>query len=420
MSQVTVNGHTYSDAGESANDMRNGGHRTHLLPMIGDAVVDLAAKVSAATTQAALATSNGAAQVALAESAAQTAINAPGTSATSATSATIALGSTTITIQTGKNLVVGMFVQMAYTITPTIFMNGVVTSYNSGTGSLSIDVSATNGSGTYTDWTVSLSTYAQPGTLPAGTSTTSATIARGSTTITTQPGLAFSVGQEVAIAYTPTPTIKMTGTVTAYNPSTGSLTVNITNVNGNGTYTDWTVSLSTPAAYGLQTLWVPAGAMVPRSTSGAAPGNVETITNKLMIKTLDFDTAAAEYAQFSVRMPKAWDKSPVTASFLWSHAATVTNFGVEFAIQAVAISDDDALDVAFGAAQVIADTGGTTNDLYVSGNTPAITIGGIPTDGDLVFFQAYRNVSSGSDTMAIDARLHGITIFYTLNGVSDA
>ena len=39
MTQVTVNGNTYSDAGESAKDMRDGGHRTHLLPMVGDVMV---------------------------------------------------------------------------------------------------------------------------------------------------------------------------------------------------------------------------------------------------------------------------------------------------------------------------------------------------------------------------------------------
>lgn len=53
MSTVTVNGNTYSSAGESANDMRSGGHRTHLLPMLSDAVVDLAAKVAAAAASAA-------------------------------------------------------------------------------------------------------------------------------------------------------------------------------------------------------------------------------------------------------------------------------------------------------------------------------------------------------------------------------
>lgn len=48
MSQITVNGNTYSDDGAAAKDMQNGGHRTHLLPMLSDTLVDLAAKLAAA------------------------------------------------------------------------------------------------------------------------------------------------------------------------------------------------------------------------------------------------------------------------------------------------------------------------------------------------------------------------------------
>lgn len=59
MSTVTVNGNTYSDDGTASRDLTNGGHRQHLLPMLADAVVDLAAKADLATT-------NGAAQVVLA------------------------------------------------------------------------------------------------------------------------------------------------------------------------------------------------------------------------------------------------------------------------------------------------------------------------------------------------------------------
>lgn len=104
---------------------------------------------------------------ATAQSSAQTAVNAPGTNATSATSDTIATGSTTITIQTGKSIVVGMTVKMASTASPTNWMHGDVTAYNSGTGSLTVNVSAISGSGTFAAWTVSLSA---PGTqLPAQT-----------------------------------------------------------------------------------------------------------------------------------------------------------------------------------------------------------------------------------------------------------
>jgi hypothetical protein len=88
---------------------------------------------------------------------AQSALSAPGTSATSATSLTIGTGSKTLTIQTGKSIVVGMFVMIADTGTPANYMAGQVTSYTSGTGELIVDVKSTGGNGTIADWTISLS-----------------------------------------------------------------------------------------------------------------------------------------------------------------------------------------------------------------------------------------------------------------------
>lgn len=170
---------------------------------------------------------------------------------------------------------------------------------------------------------------------------------------------------------------------------------------------------------GLHTLWVPALAMSPRTTNGPSVGTAEMTTNKNMFKTLDFDTATAEYAQFAVQMPKGWNEGTVTACFVWSHAATTTNFGVSFGLQAVAVSNDDAGDVAFGTGVLAADTGGTTNDVYVSPTTSAITIAGTPQANDHVMFQVYRSVSDGGDTMAIDARLHGVQLFYTLDAGTD-
>lgn len=172
-------------------------------------------------------------------------------------------------------------------------------------------------------------------------------------------------------------------------------------------------------AGGLQTAWVPAVAMYPRLTNGPSRGTVELATNKNMLKTLDFDSATAEYAQFSIRMPKGWNEGTVTASFVWSHASTTTNFSVVWGLQAVAVSDDDAGDVAFGTAQTGTDTGGTTNDFYTSPTTSAITVAGSPAATDLVMFQVYRDVSAGGDTMAIDARLTGIHVYYTLDAPTD-
>lgn len=174
------------------------------------------------------------------------------------------------------------------------------------------------------------------------------------------------------------------------------------------------------ATAGLQTAWIPASAMVARTTNGAAPGTVETATNKVILKSLDFDTAAVEYAQFQIQMPKSWNEGTVTAAFVWSHAATTTNFGVAFGLQGLALSNDDAADAAFGTGVLAVDTGGTTNDIYITPTTAAITIAGTPQANDYVVFQVYRAVSDGGDTMAIDARLHGVQLYYTTDAATDA
>lgn len=171
---------------------------------------------------------------------------------------------------------------------------------------------------------------------------------------------------------------------------------------------------------GLHTIYVPAAAMVSRTTNGAAAGTVETTTNKVMLSTLDFDTTTQEFAQFSIRMPKSWNEGTVTASFAWSHASTTTNFGVAWAIEGVAISDGDAGDAAFGTAQQVADTGGTTNTLYVTAATSAVTIAGTPAAEDWVVFQVKRVPADAADTMAIDARLHGVTLYFTTDALTDA
>lgn len=134
---------------------------------------------STATTQAGLATTNGAAQVALATAqavaaaaSASSAANAPGTSATSATSLTIGLGSKSLVIQTGKAYSVGQFLIVAYTTTPANYMQGQITSHNSSTGDLTLNVTSIGGSGTYAAWTVSMNTaaaQAQAAVVPAAT-----------------------------------------------------------------------------------------------------------------------------------------------------------------------------------------------------------------------------------------------------------
>lgn len=169
-----------------------------------------------------------------------------------------------------------------------------------------------------------------------------------------------------------------------------------------------------------ETLWIPAAAMTPSTTNGAVSASAELATNKQMLVTLDFEAGADKYAQFAVAMPKSWNEGTVTAQFVWAHPATTVDFGVAFGLQGVAVSNDDAIDAAWGTEQLAVDTGGTTNDIYITPETAAITIAGTPAEGDVVWFRVFRDVSDAGDTMAVVAKLVGVKLFISLNAITDA
>jgi hypothetical protein len=183
---------------------------------------------------------------------------------------------------------------------------------------------------------------------------------------------------------------------------------------------DVDLTASAVAQQGLQTCFLPAGGMKSRTTNGAASGTVETATNKVMLQTLDFDAATQEYAQFGIWMPASWNESTFTFAAEWSHAATTTNFGVAWSLAAVSIGDGVSFDAARGTAVVVTDTGGNTDYGYPTAVSAAITVAGSPTNRQWVVFEISRVVANAGDTMAIDARLHGIQLFYSTDAATDA
>ena len=160
-----------------------------------------------------------------------------------------------------------------------------------------------------------------------------------------------------------------------------------------------------------------AGAMTPRTTNGAAVGLTELTTNKNMLRTLDFDTTTQEFAQFDVLMPKGWDEGTVTFQPIWTAASG--SGGVVWALQGVATGDDDGLDAAFGTEQTSTDTLLAALDRHIGPTSAAITIAGTPAEGDVVQFQIKRVPADASDTLAVDAKLLGIRLFFTVNNLSD-
>jgi len=172
---------------------------------------------------------------------------------------------------------------------------------------------------------------------------------------------------------------------------------------------------------GVQTIWVPALAMVSPTTNGAEANAVETTATKPEMKVLDFHQSTVEYAQFSIAMPKSWNEGTVTAKFYWTHATAVAT-NVVWGIQGVCVSDNDTIDATFGTGVTVTDTfHNAAEDLAISPETAAITLGGTPAEDDLAYFQVYRNSSHGDDTTnSTDARLLGVKILFTTNAENDA
>lgn len=168
---------------------------------------------------------------------------------------------------------------------------------------------------------------------------------------------------------------------------------------------------------GQHTLWIPASAMIPRTTNGAAAGSAELAVNRINLRTLDFDQTTQEYAQFFVGMPKSWDLGTVQIEFIWTAAGGAGN--VIWQGQAVAVSDDDALDAAFGTAVDVTDTLLAANDKHRC-RTGDITPAGSPAAHDTLIFQVSRKAGDAGDTHNADAKLIGCKVIYTTNAGDDA
>ena len=170
---------------------------------------------------------------------------------------------------------------------------------------------------------------------------------------------------------------------------------------------------------GKQTIWVPSTAMRPSTTAGCATlAGVETTAGRPDMLVLDFDTTTEEHAQFSIAMPKRWNLGTVTFQAFWTKSGTPTGGldGVAWGLEAVAVTADGTIDVAYGTEVVVGvDAIQTVEDLWVTAESAAVTIAGTPADDDLCFFQISRVTGSTTplDDMDVDARLLGVKLFWT-------
>lgn len=165
---------------------------------------------------------------------------------------------------------------------------------------------------------------------------------------------------------------------------------------------------------------IPAGAMLGRITNGATYGVLGMGAGKPEIPYYAFDPTTQQFVTINWDPPKSWNNGTITAIFKWAHPATTTNFGVKWGIRGAAFADAGSLNVSFGTAQEVADTGGTTDTLYISAAISAMTIGNSPAAHSNIQLEVYRLPSDAADTMAVEARLISVTLLITTNADTDA
>lgn len=186
---------------------------------------------------------------------------------------------------------------------------------------------------------------------------------------------------------------------------------------------DAATAMSSLPAYGggvgRQELWIPAALMVVEQPALISLSIVDAGANNANFNVLDLDGTTDEALHFQVPFPKRWDKGTITYRVYWSSAGTDTD-AVVWGLQGFAISDNQAIDTAFGTAVLVTDNlQSAAGELYISAESAAVTIANTPAEGDLCFFRLYRDADNGSDTAAEDARVIGVKLFWTSDAATD-
>lgn len=165
---------------------------------------------------------------------------------------------------------------------------------------------------------------------------------------------------------------------------------------------------------------ISAASLKGTTTAGAGdasqlPQSRELATNLVNIDYIAFDQTTEENAFFQYSIPRGWNEGTITFRVKWT--AQSGSGTVVFGLKALALSNDDAIDAAWGAEVTVTDTLITANDVHISPESGALTIGGTPAEADIVFFNLARKTAD--DTLSADAQLLEVIATFTRASYTD-
>lgn len=163
-----------------------------------------------------------------------------------------------------------------------------------------------------------------------------------------------------------------------------------------------------------RSIWIPAGAMTPSNTNGAATATISlgTSTNYVTRDVFDFDDTTPERTEFTIVFPHAWDLGTLSYKvYFYSGATTGT---AEFGLAAKSVADNESNDVAWGTMiNVSKAVSGTANRLNITATSAAVTVATTPALNEAVNFVLWRvTTDTAVDTLTGDARVRGVMLFY--------
>ena len=129
------------------------------------------------------------------------------------------------------------------------------------------------------------------------------------------------------------------------------------------------------------------------------------------------DFGSSEHAQTGFAMPDNWDGNAVQARVYWSHASTTTNFDVQWGFTTEGFINDESMNgTPLSGTATPTDTGGTTNNLYITDKSTAFLLAGATGSNPFVVLGLGRN----GGALAVDARMHGVMLYYTIDTLDEA
>lgn len=182
----------------------------------------------------------------------------------------------------------------------------------------------------------------------------------------------------------------------------------------------WRVKWAHGRTKGRHMIWLPARVFIPFPDEPCA--NIAQLDPGASVPIWDylaFDGTTAEAAYTTIMMPPSWDASTVAFRFHWTQGGA--DAGVVAWVPRTASAGDGEVKPSSYAALVGATTD-TAQGQYKEHRSPesaAYTIEGSPAALDLIHLLVFRRPDDAADTLAVDAWLLGVEMYYTTNAETD-